>query len=356
MDFRIMSRLRIGYVPLSPTFTSPGDRRRLIFWANSRGHTVVTDIRKQIDVLVVSERADFNSAIISGVKVPVVFDLIDAYLSPINEFEDVLRGLAKKFSGQFSGDLKPFSRIISDFCKRSDAVVCSSEEQEKVIRRFNKNTHVILDFHEEIPFLPLDPKRLQDLNIASILWEGQSSTIKGISSISSALSGISREMDLKINFVTDENYYLFLNKYIERSTLKLLRRELNLVRKGISLAPWSVANLVKNAELSRLAIIPTDLSVPMQRLKPENRLLIMWRLGLPCLTSSSPAYMRVAEEVGVVVACANEYEWFENLHRLLLDPKFGKNQVEKGQNYIRKNHNPTLLLKKWDSAIESVMS
>lgn len=31
MDFRRMRKLRIGYWPLSPTLSSAGDRRRLIF-------------------------------------------------------------------------------------------------------------------------------------------------------------------------------------------------------------------------------------------------------------------------------------------------------------------------------------
>ena len=102
-------------------------------------------------------------------------------------------------------------------------------------------------------------------------------------------------------------------------------------------------------------MIPIDLSVPMQRLKPENRLLIMWRLGLPCLTSPSPAYVRVSEQAGVKAACDTNVEWLQNLNRLMGDPDFAFSEISAGQNYLRENHNQKILLKKWDSVFESVM-
>jgi hypothetical protein len=102
-------------------------------------------------------------------------------------------------------------------------------------------------------------------------------------------------------------------------------------------------------------MIPIDLSVPMQKLKPENRLLIMWRLGLPCLTSPSPAYARVAQEAGVTSICESTDAWLENFNRLLNDPTFAQTEIVSGQNYLRDNHNRASLLNKWDLAFESVL-
>lgn len=104
-----------------------------------------------------------------------------------------------------------------------------------------------------------------------------------------------------------------------------------------------------------MAMIPIDLSVPMQRLKPENRLLIMWRLGLPCLTSASPAYSRVSRLAGVEVVCSSVKDWKERFNRVLDDSNFGHEQVMAGQQYLRDNHNDALLLSKWDLAVDSVM-
>ena len=146
-----------------------------------------------------------------------------------------------------------------------------------------------------------------------------------------------------------------MNKYIERSTIGLLKKDLDQIINLVNIFPWTPANLVECAKSSAVAMIPIDLSVPMQRLKPENRLLIMWRLGLPCLTSPSPAYLRVSRQAGVTAVCNNLGEWFENLNRLLSDRDFALNEILAGQNYLRENHNRTILLNKWDIAFESVM-
>ncbi len=350
-----MRNLRIGYSPLSPDLSSPGDRRRIVFWAKSRGHTLVTDLSSNVDVILASEKSDFNSAHFSKTKVPIIFDLVDAYLSPLDSFNDLLRGIAKGVSGQISGAIKPFSHHIRDFCVNSNAVICSSIEQQSVIGDLNKNTHVILDSHDEIPFLSNTDSKFRTSDSHRVLWEGQPATIEGIKLVAPALKEISKEAKVKLHFVTDERYFLILNKYLERKTSTLIDRSLNQFLGQITVTSWTSENLVNRARNSSIAMIPIDLNVPMQRLKPENRLLIMWRLGLPCLTSPSPAYIRVAEQAGVVAVCSNTEEWVLNFNRFLNDPIFAKNQVDAGQNYVNENHNQNVLLKKWDSAFESVL-
>lgn len=350
-----MRTLRIGYSPLSTNLSSAGDRRRIVFWAKSRGHTLVTDLSANIDVVLASERSDFNSVFFSKTKVPIIFDLVDAYLSPFDSKTDFMRGLAKRATGQISGKIKPFSHHIRDFCINSDAVICSSIEQQDVIQVYNKNTHVILDSHEEIPFITSADASFGKFNDLRIFWEGQPATIGGLKVISDAIRNISKDTKTNFHFVTDEKYFLILNKYLEGKTLDLIERNLGQFKGEITVTSWAPDNLVKRASDSSVAIIPINLNVPMQRLKPENRLLIMWRLGLPCLTSPTPAYIRVAEKAGVSAICKNSEEWIHNLKRMQSDPIFAKSQVDAGQNYLHENHNREVLLKKWDSAFESVM-
>ena len=355
MGTEYMRKLKVGYWPLSPTFTAAGDRRRLVFWAQARGHTIVTDLNQNVDVIVASENADFNSPYFAQRKVPIILDLVDAYLSPLNSFDDLARGLAKRIIGHMSGSIKPFSHHVRDFCINSSAVICSSREQEEIIRHYSTNTHVILDSHDEIPFInPPNPgSPISDRY--RILWEGQPATIGGVKIISSALLKLSKTAALNLDFVTDENYFQFLNKYIEKSTLGLLEKDLGQLMDLVNIIPWSPNNLVERAKASSIAMIPIDLSVPMQRLKPENRLLIMWRLGLPCLTSPSPAYVRVARQAGVTSVCNTLEDWFVNFNRLLSEPDYAFGEIVAGQNYLRENHNQAVLLKKWDLAFESVM-
>ena len=350
-----MRELRVGYWPLSQTLSSAGDRRRLIFWAQARGHRIITDLNQSVDVIVASENSDFNSQHFARKRVPIVLDLVDAYLSPLNSFDDLARGLAKRITGHLGGGIKPFSHHVRDFCRNSSAVICSSIEQEEIIKHYNANTHVILDSHEEIPFIDPPNPGIRISNKHRILWEGQPATIRGVKIIYSALSKLSKTTSLSLDFVTDEKYFQFLNRYIERNTVGLLDRDLGLLKDHVNIIPWTPKNLVESARVSSIAMIPIDLSVPMQRLKPENRLLIMWRLGLPCLTSPSPAYIRVSRQAGVVTVCNTLDEWFINFNRLLHDPSFAYDEIMAGQNYLRENHNQTILLKKWDLAFESVM-
>jgi glycosyltransferase involved in cell wall biosynthesis len=356
MGAQVMKKLKIGYWPLSQNLNSPGDRRRLVFWANSRGHEIIPDLSQYVDVIVASENSDFNSTYFAKRQTPVIFDLVDAYLSPLSTLDDLARGIAKRLSGQISGGIRPFSHHIRDFCLNSNAVICSSKEQEEVIQQYNSNTHVILDSHDEIPFI--DALKTRSLNPGRhrILWEGQPATIRGVKTVSPALLELSKTFSLNLDFVTDEKYYRLLNKYFETNTSNLLNKDLSHIADFVNIIPWTSNNLVECAKGSEVAMIPIDLSVPMQRLKPENRLLIMWRLGLPCLTSPSPAYVRVAGHAGVTVACNSQQEWIDNFNRLLSDPEHAKREILAGQNYISENHNKTILLKKWDLAFESVVN
>jgi hypothetical protein len=350
-----MRKLRIGYWPLSPELNTPGDRRRLIFWANARGHSIVTDLNQRVDVIVASENSDFNSPYFVQNRTPIIFDLIDAYLSPLNSIEDLARGLAKRITGHMSGAVKPFSHHVRDFCINSSAVICSSIEQKEVIEVYNTNTHIILDSHDEIPFIsPPNPRNLKSDN-HRVLWEGQPATIRGVKSISPALIKLSKVNSLSLDFITDEKYFQFLNKYLERSTHNLLEKDLGQLTNRVRIIPWSPKSLVECAEASSIAILPIDLSVPIQRMKPENRLLIMWRLGLPCLTSPTRAYVRVARQAGVAAVCNNLDEWFEHFNRLVNDPDFARKEIAAGQEYLHENHNQRILLQKWDFAFESVM-
>ena len=95
-----MKKLRIGYVPNSKNLDSPGDRRRIVFWAKARGHEIVTNLDDKFDVLVLSERSDLGFFVNRKINVPVIFDLIDGYLARENLAKDWFRGTSKVVTRQ----------------------------------------------------------------------------------------------------------------------------------------------------------------------------------------------------------------------------------------------------------------
>jgi hypothetical protein len=350
-----LKKIKIGYEPLSPSLDVPGDRRRVVYWANHRGHFLTTNPTEQIDVLLASENSDFSSPRYANRKVPLVLDLIDAYLSPNGLIEDLSRGIVKRFVGPISQSFKPFSLHVRDFCTLADAVICSSPEQKQEILPYNKNVHVIPDFHEEIPFLRISEKSRFSQSSNRILWEGQPATLGGLKQIRQVIAELCEIHGAELDFVTDLYYFQLLNQYFKGNTSKLISKLLGLDYSHFNLSPWSVKNLEQKGKAARIAIIPIDLTKPLIKLKPENRLLIMWRLGLPCLTSSSPAYERVENDSGVNLTCKTSDEWMDSLDLLLHDEKAAYEHVLRGQQYLEQFHNEKILLDKWDVVFNNLV-
>jgi hypothetical protein len=330
----------------------PGDRRRVVFWAKERGHTIVTNLEEQVDVLLLSERSDLGKYAKGNSSVPIVFDLIDGYLARQNPINDWLRGASKVFSGQLTGNLKSFSSFVQNLCKSSAAVVCSSVEQLNTISRFSNNVHVILDSHDELPLLPF--RRQESRTVPRVLWEGMPATLGGIKTINSALTNVQQSIGLELDIVTDPTYYKVLGKFIQSDTEILVKQNLGDMYPFSNFSPWSLETLIEESNYSHAALIPINLSQPLQNLKPENRLLIMWRLGLPCITSSSPAYLRTTAIAGVDSCCRDLKDWQTKLERVLCYDELAETMVSKGQAYLREFHNRELLLSKWDKVFESV--
>lgn len=354
MGIRAMKKLRIGYVPNSKALNAPGDRRRIIFWAKERGHEVVTDLEEKYDVLVLSERSDLRFFVKSKHKAPIIFDLVDGYLARENLAKDWFRGSSKVVTRQLSGMPRPFTHFVQDMCVTSSAVICSSPEQSELITKYSNNVHTILDSHDEIPLLEYRGRKSKLDNSNFLLWEGLPVTLGGIKTINSALIQENSTHGTGIKFVTNQEYFRLLGQFFPSSTAKLLSKLLGPMARDTELIPWSVENLVSSAKLSNAAIIPILLPNKLQYLKPENRLLIMWRLGLPTITSATPSYTRVSNISGSNIVCESDSEWVERLN-LLHNQDYAEDLVRRGQDYLKNYHSKELLLLKWDRAIESVL-
>ena len=348
-----MKQLRIGYQSLSPDLSHPGDRRRVVFWAKHRGHKIITDLAEPVDIYLLSEKADFGLFPKSANGKPIIFDLVDAYLAKERPTKDWFRGASKVITGQLSGAPKPFTKFVQNLCRDSSAVICSSPEQRETILPFSKNVHVILDSHDELPMVQFAHREIS--TSPQILWEGLPATIGGLSQMAPLLQHINNMKNLELNCVTNVKYFQLLGRFFERDTASLLKRRLGSAFEYSRILPWNTENLISTAMKSSCAVIPIDLAGPIQNLKPENRLLIMWRLGLPCLTSPSPAYTRTAAAAGTDTICRNPNDWQQKLELILSEPSIAEEIVTKGQNYLKEFHNTDVLLEKWDRVFNSVL-
>lgn len=355
MDNRQVKKLKVGYFSYSEDLSHPSDRRRLVFWARHREHEILVNPQELVDVIVVSERTNLTRVLKRSYGAPLIFDLIDAYLVRDSLMRDYARGVGKVLTKQVSGAPKAFTSIIQDFCNRSSAVICSSPEQEVTIKPYATNTHVILDSHNEFPLLPFHSKNRMSSERLEILWEGMPYTLGAINQVSEALEFEAHGERLLLNIVTDPNYYRFFGKFFRQSTQDLIVKKLGTKSNQAALIPWERNSLIRAAKSASAAVIPITNSNPFQWMKPENRLLIMWRLGLPCLTSATPSYLRASAAATVDTICSTPGEWSQKLSKLLSDSSSSELIVNKGQKYLNEFHNTEVLLQKWDSAIESVL-
>ena len=121
----------------------------------------------------------------------------------------------------------------------------------------------------------------------------------------------------------------------------------------IDIIPWSIEDVIRCASISDFAIIPVDTNDKFANLKPENKLLSMWHLGLPTLFSNTFSYKRIAEEAEVSELCIDASSWKNILSNLRIDA-FG-DTLSKTEKYISENHTREILVEKWQKVYEEVL-
>ena len=349
-----MPKVKIGYIPNSPDLSHPADRRRLAYWAKNRGHEIILDLGQPYDVLVLSGRADLTRWSEMENRPPLILDLVDGYLGKEHLWRDWLRGTGKVVTGHNSGPPKQYRKIVSGACQLAEAVVCETDEQRETILPFCANTHAILDFHEEFPMLPFN-RKVQTENFPALMWEGLPFTAKGLLLLETSFLEIAKTCPISLEMVTDLEYPLFLGKYFYQSTEKILPTIPRILGDNFKLTKWNLESVVEASKRSHIAILPLDPSGTLNPLKAENRLLMMWRIGLPTLTSPSLAYQRVMRDTQINGICRDSDKWQMKITELMESVELRQESVERGQQYIRDTHSEKIVLEAWDKLFESVL-
>ena len=341
-----MKKLKIGYVPISMDLSHPADRRRVAFWAKNRGHEIITDLTQPHDVVVISERADIGSWSRK--------DFIDGYLEPLSMGNDLLRGYAKFATGQTTGSIRRFSKQIEKLCTSVQGVICSTPEQRSSVLRFNSNVHPILDSHDEFPLLSprISPRTKK---VVALFWEGLPFTLYNLSIIENTLKDIDSGTSVTLSVVTDSKYPKYVGEYLTRDTSRYIQKTFPNMSSKISLIPWSPSGVKNSAVTSDLGILPISISEPMNNYKAENRLLIMWRLGLPVLASPTKAYSRVFNSISSDGICVDPQNWVSQIEGFAKDQEPFIDQIRRGQEFLSEHHSKEKLLQSWDTAIRSVL-
>lgn len=345
--------LRVGYAPYSPELTSPGDRRRFCFYASRRGiEFEFADPRKPYDLVILSARADiteWSRYRVSNAK--IVYDLIDSYLAvPRASPRSLGRGLVKFAARETRRLALDYKSAIRAMCARADAVVCTTAEQRAMIEPLCRNVHEILDWQEH---LVRDTKTDYSAGeVFNLVWEGLPENLSAFRELRGVLAQIRRERPVAMNLVTDLEFRRYAGRF-RRVRTEAIAAELF---DEFHFHEWNECELSAIVTACDLALIPLSLVDPLAAGKPENKLLLFWRLGMPALCSATPAYVRAVNASGSGAACRSTDDWLRQLRRLMSDEDARRDAGRRGREFAERHHGEAELLTRWDRLMDSLLS
>ena len=343
--------MRIGYVPYSEDLRQPADRRRFPYYAERRGLAFeLADPREDYDVVVVTPRTDLVgwSRYRPG-QAKLVFDIVDSYLDiPRANPKAVLRGPAKFLAGEARHPFFSYRRAIERILERADAATCATPEQAATIARFCPNAHAILDFQSRMVATVKDDYRAG--SPFNLVWEGLGENVRWFSEISGPLREIARNRPLVLHLITAIEFGQLTQRFWTRQTAQIAAHHFDEVR----VHPWSEESVSVIASTCDLAVIPLPLDRPLERGKPESKLVSFWLMGMPVVTSSTPAYARVMSAAGQELECRSEAEWTDALIRMVDDEAAREQAGRGGRAFAEREYAEECLLEAWDRVFESL--
>lgn len=305
---------RIGYGGYSADFRHPGDRRRFGAYAEQKGIAFErAELDGTYDLVLLTHNADLTGwthrkRAQDGFK--LVFELVDSYfVQHVSRFPRLLKGTARRLMGMESRLSADFLKTLISTCEAADAVICSTPEQRAMIERYNPNVILSFDyFGGDIEPPKTDYSRTGKLRLA---WEGQSTTLFNLNVIEDVLNELKDEVELHV--VTDPEVYRHFGRFGRHPSADVLAG----IQCEKHFYDWEKRSFSRHLKAADLAIIPIWPNHRMSNAKPENKLILLWQLGMPVLTSATPAYVRTMGNAGLDMACEGFDEWRAALRRMI---------------------------------------
>lgn len=344
-----MKRLKILYSGHSLNFSAPGDRRRIIRWAAAKNHEIVTENSSTADVKVITSSSNLSEVMKEKKSVPIILDLVDAYHVGGSPYSDFLMAIHRSFKHRTWLSKLSFSNLLDEVMHRVDYIVFSSPEQRNLASmHLNKSTD-ILDFHDEFPELIYSPPKKNRLEL---FWEGQTTSLRALSDNIDANSSDLEACVESINVLTDSSTGMLFGKFIKNQTEAAFPKLFFSTSVNVHRLDWNLKNVNEVAKKSNLSLVPV-LSDSLNFHKPENRVLISWRMGLPVLASNTPSHQRLSSTTQANFCVGSD--WVEQIYNLNKNRDLLEEQVFRGKTYLTQHHNTEVLLSKWDAIFARVV-
>ena len=358
-DSNSFKKLKIGYAPYSKNLNGPGDRRRFCFFAKEYGLAFETlKNKKNYDLVILTSTSDLSKInYLKKKNTKIIIDLVDSYLVQTKFHEDYLRYMGRSFTNKKLVNII-FPTRFTDHLKRSisksDAVICSTAEQRKEIKKYNSNVHIILDNMDD-DVINIEKSYIKREKEINILWEGLASNIYQIKELKNALNNIGDFTTVNLHIISDLSSYKFFSSFYKINSEDIIN---NISLKiNTYLYQWNPTALASIASICDFGIIPVDQKSLFTQGKPENKLLLLWKLGLPVLVSNTKAYSRTIKSAALSesMLCRSQKDWEKNILNFInLEPKQKEIIANKAKAFANKHSNKEVLLKLWLELFKSV--
>lgn len=342
--------MRIGYAPYSERLDAPGDRRRFCYFADHRQlNFELADPSHDYDVVVLSAWADITAWSRYPRPTKLVYDIVDSYLSvPRLGLKQAGRGVVKRLAGQTRHLALDYRKAIERMCSRADAIVCASEEQRTELLPLCPNVHVILDYPAELALSPKSDYRAGEP--FRLVWEGLPYNLGAFQDIAGVIRELANTHALTLRIITNNEFYAYARRFGKRQSEAIVGRMFD----EYEFYEWDATLMPELVRECDLAVIPIAMTDPLAVGKSENKLILLWRLGMPTVTSATPAYVRAMRAAGLDITCESPADWRATLSSLILDERSRHRIGKTGLGFANTMYSPERVLAQWESLWSSL--
>ena len=347
MNFK---ELEIGYVPYLPDLSQPADRRRFPFFAKANDiHFEIADQSKIYNVVLLTAFANLGQWLVYKKKNPAtkfIFEMVDSLIFSPNLFDTLFKGIGKYITGSESTFHLNYKDILISWLKVADLVICSSTGTADIVKQWNRNVVVSLDYMQNEVV-----KKKTDFTIngkMKLVWEGQGVVCQQLLNYKDLFKRINSFCNLYI--ITDETY----PKYggLTRKNISTIIDQLPI---NTVFHKWEIyKNFEKLIEFD-CGIIPLNKSNKMAFYKPANKLISFSFAGLPTIVSDIPSYIEFMDRAGTKLYCSNINEWvsaIESMKKMTSEER--QNIAAKNLDYVTKNYSNDALHQSWNRIFEKL--
>ncbi|QZP17602.1 hypothetical protein K6112_06155 [Methylophilales bacterium] len=276
-------------------------------------------------------KVNFNESISNFKEIDILFvgkfsanreDLFDKWLDYIEK----LRKLGKKIYFDYTDNHLDFATLPSKFyneaIKKDDSIITSSKKLKTHLTHKFKNVTVIEDPIE------IEIQKIKKNNSNRFLFFGHPTNLKYLFELipfwdqSKSYDLIIQTSDDGLNFIQEHS--------------KFIQKPSNL---QIHLQRWSIANMIRESDLSSGVIIPGDINDKRKNGVSHNRLITAFSLGLPVSATKYDSYLEFDNQFADI---DNKKEFIN----FLKNPSLFRSRVMMAQKKV-KNFTKENLAGKW---------